>query len=58
MEKRESKSRPQSGIIKVRTRGIKQDGTVVIDYIRSVMVWKKAHAPKRDLFPEVKSESK
>ena len=58
LDKRESKSKPQWGIIKVRTRGIKQDGTVVIDYTRSVMVWKRAHAPKHDLFPEVKSESK
>jgi hypothetical protein len=30
----------------------------VIDYTRSVMVWKKAHAPQRDLFPEIKSDSK
>jgi hypothetical protein len=27
---------------------------VVIEYERSVMVWKKAHAPLRALFPEVK----
>jgi hypothetical protein len=26
----------------------------VIDYVRSVMVWKKAHAPQKNLFPEVK----
>ncbi|MFQ5903404.1 MAG: MaoC family dehydratase, partial [Candidatus Binatia bacterium] len=58
VEKRESKSKPQWGIVKVCTRGIKQDGNVVSDYSRSVMVWKRAHAPKRDLFPEVKSESK
>jgi len=31
---------------------------VVIDYARSVMVWKRAHAPKRDLFPEIKDEAK
>jgi acyl dehydratase len=49
-----SKSKPQWGIIKVRTRGIQQEGKVVIDYARSVMVWKKAHAPKTDLFPEIK----
>ena len=54
LEKRESRSRPQWGIVKVRTRGLNQDGKVVIDYSRSVMVWKKAHAPKRDLFPTVK----
>ena len=58
LEKRESKSKPQWGIIKVRTRGIQQEGKVVIDYSRGVMVWKKAHAPKQDLFPEVKEDKK
>jgi hypothetical protein len=42
----------------VRTRGIQQEGKVVIDYARSVMVWKKAHAPKQDLFPKIKEERK
>jgi itaconyl-CoA hydratase len=51
---RESKSRPKQGIVKFRTRGIKQDGTVVIDYTRSVMVWKKADAPIQGSFPEPK----
>jgi itaconyl-CoA hydratase len=51
---RESKSRPKQGIVKFRTRGIKQDGTVVIDYTRSVMVWKKASAPIEGAFPEPK----
>lgn len=50
---RESKSRPHQGVVKVRTRGINQDGKVVIDYARSVMVWKRAHAPQNDLFPTV-----
>lgn len=45
VEKRESRSRPQQGIVRFRTRGLKQDGTVVIDYTRSVMVWKRAFAP-------------
>ena len=54
LETRESKSKPQWGIVKVRTRGINQDGKVVIDYTRSVMVWKKAHAPKLALFPEIR----
>lgn len=52
LETRESKSRPHQGVVKVQTRGINQDGKVVIDYARSVMVWKKAHAPQSDLFPE------
>jgi hypothetical protein len=38
----------------VRTLGVKQEVTVVIDYARSVMVWKRAHAPLRNLFPEPK----
>ena len=52
LEVRESRSRPEQGIVKVRTRGLNQDGQVVIDYARSVMVWKRAHAPNLNLFPE------
>ena len=55
LELRESKSKPQLGIVKVRTRGLRQDGKIVIDYVRSVMVWKRAHAPKKNIFPEAKS---
>ncbi|HEX3484023.1 MAG TPA: MaoC family dehydratase [Micropepsaceae bacterium] len=55
LEKRESKSKPQWGIVKVKTRGVQQDGIVVIEFLRTVMVWKKAHAPQRDMFPDVKS---
>src|SRR5215471_17154430 len=54
LEKRESRSNPERGVVKVRTRGIQQEGKVVIDYVRSVLVWKKANAPTRDLFPEVR----
>lgn len=53
VEKRESSSRPRQGIVKFRTRGVKQDGTVVIDYTRSVMVWMRAHAPALKHLPEV-----
>ncbi|HZU04375.1 MAG TPA: MaoC family dehydratase [Chloroflexota bacterium] len=51
VEVRESKSRPEMGIVKVRTRGYNQDGKVVIEYERSIMVWKRAHAPRLNLFP-------
>ena len=57
LEKRESKSRPQWGLVKVRTRGVQQEGKIVIDYARTVMVWKRAFAPSRDLFPTI-DESK
>jgi len=53
VDKRESSSRPTQGIVKFRTRGVKQDGTVVIDYTRSVMVWKRAHAPALRHLPEI-----
>lgn len=52
LEVRESRSRPEQGIVKVRTRGYNQHGQVVIEYRRSVMVWKRAHAPAVALFPE------
>jgi itaconyl-CoA hydratase len=52
LEVRESRSRPEQGIIKVRTRGLNQHGQVVIEYRRSVMVWKRAHAPSVNIFPE------
>ena len=51
VERRESRSRPTQGIVKVETRGYNQDGVLVIRYRRSVMVWKRAHAPSEALFP-------
>jgi acyl dehydratase len=53
LETRASKSRPEQGIVKVETRGYKQDGKLVIRYRRSVMVWRRDHAPGRRLFPDV-----
>jgi acyl dehydratase len=52
---RESKSRPAQGVVKVRTRGLNQAGVLVIEYERSIMIWKKAHAPLTALFPEPKN---
>lgn len=41
LEKRESKSRPQQGIVTVATRGFKQDGTLVCSFVRKVLVWRR-----------------
>ncbi len=41
--KRESQSRPTQGIVTVRTRGMNQDGKVVISYERTVLVPKRGH---------------
>ena len=49
LEKRESKSKPDRGIVKVRTIGYKQDGTLVMSYKRSVLVPKRGHGVERGL---------
>jgi len=41
LEKRESKSRPTQGIVKVATRAWKQDGTTVMTFNRSILVPKR-----------------
>jgi itaconyl-CoA hydratase len=46
LEKRESRSRPNIGIVVVRTTGYNQDGKTVITFKRTVMVYKRDHAPK------------
>jgi acyl dehydratase len=43
---RPSKSRPDVGIIEVTTEGFKQDGTVVIVFDRTIMVYTREGAPK------------
>jgi acyl dehydratase len=45
LEKRESRSRPNVGIVKVRTTGYKQDGSVVIEFTRTMMIYKRGHVP-------------
>ena len=45
LETRESKSRPNVGIVRVKTTGVNQDGTPVIEFKRTFMVWKRGHVP-------------
>jgi acyl dehydratase len=45
LETRESKSRPNVGIVKVRTTGVNQDHVPVIVFTRTFMVWKRGHVP-------------
>jgi len=42
LEARPSASRPDTGIVTVLTQGYKQDGTVVITFRRTVLVWTRA----------------
>jgi itaconyl-CoA hydratase len=46
LETRESKSRPAVGIVRVKTTGVNQHGTPVIEFTRTFMVWKRGHAPR------------
>jgi acyl dehydratase len=46
LEKRESGSRPHAGIVTVSTTGFKPDGTVVITFRRTLMVYRRGHGPE------------
>src|SRR5271165_2284336 len=54
LEKRESKSRPNVGIVHFKTTGFNQDGTVVIEFKRTVMIFKRGHVPPRIEGPKIK----
>jgi len=43
---RESKSRPNMGLVEIKTTGFKADGTVVMTFRRSILVYKRGHAPQ------------
>ncbi len=46
LDKRESKSRPNVGIVTVKTAGFNQDGVIVITFKRTLMVFKRGQGPK------------
>jgi acyl dehydratase len=50
---RQSRSRPQAGIVTVRTQGYTAEGKVVITFTRTVMVYLRGHGPTS---PEPPSE--
>ena len=53
LEKRESKSRSNVGIVLFKTTGFKQDGTVVIEFKRTAMIYRRGHVPASHI-PEPK----
>ena len=53
LSKRESASRPHMGIVQVKTTGFKADGTVVIEFSRTILVFKRGQGPKIPV-PEAK----
>jgi itaconyl-CoA hydratase len=46
LSKRDSKSRPTQGIVTVYTRGINQDGTEVMSFERTMLIYKRGHSPE------------
>jgi itaconyl-CoA hydratase len=46
LETRESKSRPNVGIVRVATTGLNQDRTVVLEFKRTFMVYKRGQEPR------------
>jgi itaconyl-CoA hydratase len=47
LEARRSRTRPSVGVVGVRTIGFNQDGVGVITFRRTLMVYRRAHAPAR-----------
>ncbi|MCS7001401.1 MAG: MaoC family dehydratase [Dehalococcoidia bacterium] len=56
LETRESKSRPNAGIVTIRTRGYNQHGDIVIEFKRTVMVYRRGMSPKVNLHPAARHD--
>lgn len=56
LEARPSRSRPQAGVVTVRTEGFNQEGVLVISFRRSVLVYRRGHVPERARTPPERRE--
>jgi acyl dehydratase len=45
LEVRPSRSRPNTGIVRIKTTGYKQDGTVVIEFERTMLIFRRGAGP-------------
>jgi itaconyl-CoA hydratase len=55
VDKRESKSRPDVGVVTVKTIGFNQNGDVVISFRRTLLVYRKGQGPSGRHRPEPKT---
>ena len=46
LEARPSQSRPAMGIVKLRTTGFNQDGVTVVEFLRTIMVYRRGFTPE------------
>jgi itaconyl-CoA hydratase len=53
---RESESNPSVGIVSMRTRGINQNSEVVIEFVRTFMIYRKGAPEAQPAFPITKME--
>lgn len=51
LEKRQSKSRPNAGIVRVKTTGFNQNGAVVMEFKRTFLVYKRGIATEKSDAP-------
>ena len=56
LETRDSSSRPNVGIVTMRSRGVNQRGEVVIEFHRSFMIYKRGAEAARSSFPDFEAE--
>jgi acyl dehydratase len=52
LEKRESRSNPHVGIVTMRSRGLNQRGEVVVEYVRTFMLYSRSAPEAAPIFPE------
>jgi itaconyl-CoA hydratase len=45
LSKRDSKSRPHMGLVEIKTTGFKQDGTIVMEFRRTILVYRRDYVP-------------
>jgi itaconyl-CoA hydratase len=55
LDRRESSSRPEMGIVRMKTRGLNQDGDEIVSWFRSVMVPKRGSGIGQNYFPVAKA---
>jgi acyl dehydratase len=55
LETRVSKSRPHQGIVRFRTLGYNQDGVVVIEYERTILIYRRGHVPPGPQPPQIQT---
>lgn len=45
LSKRESKSRPHMGLVEIKTTGFNQEGTIVLEFRRTILIYRRGHEP-------------